>query len=278
MAARYSAALGLVEPDELGLHRGRHPHRRRALGAGPVFDRFGQRIRPEAVFADVGDVEHRLCGQRGEGSEARRLFGVGFQRSQGAALGEVCVCAGHECFPRPRFGVSRLRSLRGSIARPLCLIQVGEEQFRLDGLDVVERRHPAGEVGDVSGLEAAHDVGDGPCFADAGEEPVAQSFALRRPGHQSRDVHELDCRRHRALGTCDCRDAVEPRVGHRDDADVRLDGAERVVLCRRRRAGQRVVQRRLPDVRQPHYPAPDAHSRGISVLGRPLRRRRGRRR
>ena len=44
---------------------------------------------------------------------------------------------------------------------------------------------------------------------------------------------------------------VEPRIGHRDLADIRLDGAERIVRrLRRRRLGQRVEQRRLADIGQ----------------------------
>ncbi len=46
-------------------------------------------------------------------------------------------------------------------------------------------------------------------------------------------------------------DLVEPRVGHRDPADVGLDRAERIIgRLRRRRLGQRVEQGRLADIRQ----------------------------
>ena len=49
----------------------------------------------------------------------------------------------------------------------------------------------------------------------------------------------------------DLREHVEPRIGHRDLADIRLDGAERIVRrLRRRRLRQRVEERRLADIRQ----------------------------
>ena len=49
----------------------------------------------------------------------------------------------------------------------------------------------------------------------------------------------------------ECCELVEPRIGHRHFADIRLDGAERIVRrLRRRRCGQRIEQRRLADIRQ----------------------------
>ena len=52
---------------------------------------------------------------------------------------------------------------------------------------------------------------------------------------------------------------VEPRIRHRHDADVRIDGAERIVLRRDLRARQRVEQRGLADVGQTDDAALDAH-------------------
>ena len=58
----------------------------------------------------------------------------------------------------------------------------------------------------------------------------------------------------------DRRQRVEARVGHRDVADVRLDGAERIVGgLRRRRLRQRVEERRLADVRQADDAAFETH-------------------
>ena len=187
--------------------------------------------------------------------------------------------AGHQCLTGPRFLSARPGGLRGSLPRPFHLLQVREQQLGLDGLDVVERRHPARDVGDVPGFEAAHDVHDRPRLAHAGQKPVSEPFPLRRTGHQPRDVDELHRRRHHALGPDDRGDPFETRVGHRHDADIRLDGAERIVLRRHGRARQRVVQRGLADVRQPDDPALDAHSRRFSCPAsssprRPARRMR----
>ena len=52
---------------------------------------------------------------------------------------------------------------------------------------------------------------------------------------------------------------VEPRIRHGHDADVRIDGAERIVLRRDLRARERVEQRGLADVGQPDDAALDSH-------------------
>src|SRR6185503_904184 len=83
-----------------------------------------------------------------------------------------------------------------------------------------------------------------------GEELVAETLALGGAGHQAGDVDELDHRRHHLLRLLDRRDRIEAPVGHRHDADVRLDGAERIVLGGDARLGERVEQGGLADVRQ----------------------------
>ena len=57
------------------------------------------------------------------------------------------------------------------------------------------------------------------------------------------------------------RQLVEPGIRHRDLADIRLDGAERIIRrLRRCRLGQRVEQRRLADIGQPDDTAFESHS------------------
>ena len=61
-------------------------------------------------------------------------------------------------------------------------------------------------------------------------------------------------------GLRDRRELVEPRIGHRDLADIRLDGAERIIRrLRRRRLRQRVEERRLADIGQSDDAAFETH-------------------
>ena len=94
----------------------------------------------------------------------------------------------------------------------------------------------------VRALETAHDVRDRIHLADVGEELVAETFAFGCPGDQAGDVDELDGRRDDLLRVCDCGQLLEPRIWHRHDPYVRVDGAERVVLRGDLRAGERVEQ------------------------------------
>src|SRR5205814_4983985 len=85
------------------------------------------------------------------------------------------------------------------------------------------------DVGHVAALEAAQDVDDGVDFADIGEELVAETFALRGAADEASDVDELDLRLDLLRRAGDLPDAVEPRIGHRDAADIGFDRAERIV-------------------------------------------------
>src|SRR5690606_6521888 len=87
-----------------------------------------------------------------------------------------------------------------------------------------------------------------------------EPFALARAFHEARDVDELDDGRQDALGLHDLRDRLEPRIGHRYDADVRVDRAERVILGRDLGGRQGIEERRLADIRQPDDAALDAHA------------------
>ena len=115
-------------------------------------------------------------------------------------------------------------------------------------------------MGDVAILEAAHDMGDGVAFADVGEELVAEAFAFRRTAHEAGDIDEGEARRDDLFRSCDLAERFQPFVRHRDVADVRLDGAERVIRSLRCGGlGQRVEEGRFADIRQPDDTAFEAH-------------------
>ncbi len=105
--------------------------------------------------------------------------------------------------------------------------EVGQRQFGEDDFDVGDRIDLAGHVHHVGIVETAHHVHDGIGLADVGEELVAQAFALGRARDQTGDVDELDDGRLHALRLHDLRQLIHARIGHFDDADVGLDGAER---------------------------------------------------
>src|SRR5439155_24159926 len=73
--------------------------------------------------------------------------------------------------------------------------------------------------------------------------------ALRGAFREPSDFDELDAGRNLLFRLDDGVESLEAGVGDLDDADVGLDGAERIVLRRGRlRRGKRVEQRRLADI------------------------------
>ncbi|OIQ67242.1 hypothetical protein GALL_511810 [mine drainage metagenome] len=115
-------------------------------------------------------------------------------------------------------------------------------------------------MGDVGILKAAHHMGNRINLADGGEKLVAEALALRGAAHEARDIDEGQPCRNDLRGFGSCRQLVEPRIRYRYLADVRLDGAERIVRrLRRRSLGQRIEQRRLADIGQPDDTAFESH-------------------
>ena len=90
------------------------------------------------------------------------------------------------------------------------------------------------DVHDVGILERANHVHHGIDFPDLREELIAEALALRGALDQAGDVHELHDCGHLFLGFDDRVEPLEPGIGNFDNADIRLDSAERVVLRRRR--------------------------------------------
>ena len=130
-------------------------------------------------------------------------------------------------------------------------LQVGEDQLGVDRLDVVRGVDPAVDVHDVGVGEhpdhLADRVGSRGCWRGTCCRGPAPSLApLTMPAMSTNDTVAGRI----ALGAEDLGEHREPRVGHADDADVRLDRGERVVRREHVVLGQGVEQRGLADVGQ----------------------------
>ena len=104
---------------------------------------------------------------------------------------------------------------------------------------------------DVLVVKTADYMDDGVRAADVLQELVAEASTLAGALDKARDVHEFDDRGGLLLGVVHLGELVQPLVGHGHHADVRLDGAERIVGALRARVGDGVEQGGLADVRQP---------------------------
>ena len=129
--------------------------------------------------------------------------------------------------------------------------EIGDGEFELDDFGIAQGVDAAFDMGNIAVLEAAQHIHHGIHFADMGEEFVAEAFALARAAHEARDIDKFKLvgDDHRRFG--DFGELGLARVRHRNAADIRLDGAERIVRRFRRLLGeQRVEEGRFADVRQ----------------------------
>ncbi len=222
------------------------------------------------TFLDVTDVEHGRRCQQAELVEALLLLRLALDETRGLAIAQQHQRALDEVerlFGFLRVFALALRLLLEVVGPLLEAFEIREHQLRLDGLDVGDRIDAAFDMGDVVVLEAAHDVRDGIDLTNGREELVAEPFALRRALHQPRDVDERQPRRDDLGGAGKLRQRLKPRIGHRHLADVRLDGAERIVRrLRRRGLRQRVEQRRFADVRHADDAAFESHDASLLFL------------
>ncbi len=189
---------------------------------------------------------------------ADRLGLTAFERSCRCPGIEVVSELDQQVTPRHVLPLGSLRLLLGPLQVAYYGIEVGEHEFGVDDVNIADRVDACRNMGDIVILEAADDVCDRMGLTDMPEELVAEPLAFRGTGHETRDVDELDSRRHHFLGLRDLCDALKPRIGDGHDADVRVDRAERIVLGRDPGCRQRVEQRRLAHIGQ----ADDAASYG----------------
>ena len=160
----------------------------------------------------------------------------------------------------PRLLVAALGLLLERVDAPLQAVEIGEHQLGLDGLDVGDRIDAVLDMGDVGSSKQRTTCAMASTSRMLAEELVAEPLALGGAAHQAGDVDEGQPRRDDLGRLRERRELVEPRIGHRHLADIRLDGAERIVRrLRRRGLGQRVEERRLADIRQADDAAFEAH-------------------
>ena len=245
---------------EFALDLGREGDDFRLLAAGRDSGAQCLQVRPliagQLRIGDVGGVEDRLCGEQRERLQDRLLVARQLRLPQSAAVLEEGVRALEGRELGERFFIAGLGGALHAVQPLLHGGEVGEGELELDDLAIAHGIDAVHHVQDVVVVEAADDVHDRVRLADVGEELVAESLALGRALDESGDVHELDGGGHGALRADDARQLVESRIGEVHPADVRVLGRERIVGGEDARAGERIEERRLANVRK----ADDAES------------------
>src|SRR5438270_8772203 len=129
--------------------------------------------------------------------------------------------------------------------------EIGQHQLGVNDFDIANRIDRGADVMHIRIGKAAHHLHDRVDFADVTEKLIAESFAGTGAFDQTGDVYELDRGRHNFFRARHLTKLFQTCIGHGHDADVRIDGAEGIILRRRfvcARDG--VEQRRFPDIRQ----------------------------
>ena len=203
------------------------------------------------LFGDIRAVDDGFGGEEEEIVE-HRLFVVG----DGKGIGGLFRFEVREQFLQE--GVF----LRGVLVRPaarrvfdavrafLHRLDVRKDEFEVDGLNVAHGIDRTLDVRHVFVLETAHHVNDRVHFADMRKELVAESLAAACALHEPRNVHKFDDGGGDFFALIERGELVQPLVGNCHDADVRLDGTERIVRGVRARVRDCVEKGGFSDVRK----------------------------
>ncbi len=130
---------------------------------------------------------------------------------------------------RGRVLVAALDLFRDAFAALPHRLEIREHQLGIDDLDVADRIHRPRHVQHILIVKAPHHLHDGVDLADVRQELVAEPFPVAGALDQAGDVHELDRGGDHHLGPGDPLQLGKPGIRHGDDADVGVDGAERIV-------------------------------------------------
>src|SRR5699024_6374630 len=117
-------------------------------------------------------------------------------------------------------------------------LQVRQNQLSVDNGDVRGWVDLAVNVDDILIRERTHDLTDGIGFADIREEGVAHAFAFRCALNDAGDIHEGNRRRQDALGAENFSKTSQARIRQFNQADIGLNGGERVIRSQDVRTGQ----------------------------------------
>ena len=204
----------------------------------------------ERVLVEVGSVNNRLDAQQVARLEQGAVLVAARIGAGALAVVEVLEQTAEHIRLVQAGLVAALAGLGRLVDAALDHLDVRHNELEVDDLNVAQRVGRALDVHDVFVVKAAHDVHDRIRGADVGQELVAEALALGRALDEAGDVDKLDHRGGLFLRLIHLSQIVQPRVRHGDHADVRVDGAKRVVGDFRARVRDGVEQRGLADVRQ----------------------------
>ncbi len=166
----------------------------------------------QAGFVDIEGVDDRLGGEQLQVGDVSELFGLQKIAAFGRMIGLDSSLRWNDNIGRNDMGEGStgieqfVHALQGFVCRPqlgiglgfffqlgqaaLDGLQIGQNQLRVDDIDISPRVQVVFYMYNIGVLEGAHHMYDGVADPDVGQELVAESFALAGTGDQSGDIHE----------------------------------------------------------------------------------------
>ena len=188
----------------------------------------------DSILVHVADVDHRLEGDQVQVVDQFQFFLAEAEAPGGNTVTQYLT----EFFQDRQHGGDLLRRflvqarhLGSLLVAFVHRLEIGQSQFYVYGLYIAGRVDPVVDVDDIRILETADHMDQDSDLADRGQEAVSQPLALRGTRDQTGDINEFDCSRDNPFGGNQFDDPVEPLVRYADHADIRIDGAERII-CR----------------------------------------------
>ena len=109
-------------------------------------------------------------------------------------------------------------------------IEIGQDQLHGHDLAVPVRIDAAVHMDDILVLKTADHMDDRIDLPDMPEKLVAEPLPLARPLDQTRDIDKFHLGRDLLFGRDHLREHIQTRIRHRHHADIRFNGAERIIL------------------------------------------------
>ena len=247
--------IRIVELGNVGLELGADRQDLTALALGELFDgdkvaaRFGVVY---LVFAEICGVDGFAERQKVARGDECGVVRAALKRAGEIALVHVVAQRGKDLDLVVEALVTALCVFLSAVDAAVDHLKIRHDELGVDDLNVAQRVGRAFDVGDVRVFKAAHNVHDRVAAADVGQKLVAETLALGRAFDKTCDVNKLDDGRRELFGIVLVAQPFEPLVRHGHDADVRVDGAEGVVVRGDPRVGDGIKERGFSDIRKPN--------------------------
>ena len=181
------------------------------------------------ALRNVGNVQHRLHGQQMQLAQELLLLLGKTKTACRHSLGQTSHNLFHNSLLQLNLLIAGLCQLHQTLLTLFNRFHICQAQLSVDDFNIAQRVNAALNVGDVAILKAAYNLSYSVHLADVGQELVAQAFALACALNQTGNIHKAHSCRNNFFGFEHLAQYVQTLVRNIYNANVWLNGAERIV-------------------------------------------------